>query len=186
MIGEMSDPETMMGISPGERVSLRPVRPDDARIISVFKRDPLVKRMALGRGPDSTEAAELEQILAALDSDREDYLVIVDRTDNRSVGYIRLNWMDTGHRFAWLRFALGERRGRGLARDALGTLLRHLFAAGSHRVDAEVYIENERSQALLEGLGFLREGLKREANFNGDEYSDIITYGLLEEDLREP
>ena len=79
-----------------------------------------------------------------------------------------------------------ERRGRGLARDALTTLLRHLFAAGAHRIDAEVYAENERSQKLLEGLGFLREGLKREANFNGEGYSDIIAYGLLEEDLRRP
>ena len=180
----MSKPETTAGIPPGEMTYLRPARSDDARVISAFKRDPLVRRMALGRGPASTEESELEQILAARESKREDYFVIVDLADDEPVGYVRLNWMDEEHRFAWLRFALGRRRGRGLARDALATLLTHLFATGTHRIDAEAYLENERSRALLDGLGFVREGRKREANFTGDGYSDIVAFGLLEQDLR--
>jgi RimJ/RimL family protein N-acetyltransferase len=182
-IGEMS---TMAAIPPGTLACLRPARPDDAGIIAEFKRDPLVRRMALGRGHASTEEEEREQILAALSSEREDYYVIVDRSDEQPVGYVRLNWREAGRRFAWLRFALGRRRGRGLARDALATLLAHLFATGTHRIDAEVYAVNDRSRKLLDGLGFVREGTKREARFDGEGYTDVIAYGLLAPDLRVP
>lgn len=179
----MSEPKTALGVPAGKLAYMRPVRPDDAAVISAFKRDPLVRRMALGLGPVSTEDAELEQILSARESAGEDYVVIVDRTDDEPVGYIRLNWMDEAHKFAWLRFALGKRRGRGLARDALATLLAHLFATGTHRIDAEAYEENQRSRALLEGLGFHEEGRKREARFDGERYTDVIALGLLAEEL---
>jgi ribosomal-protein-alanine N-acetyltransferase len=183
MIEEMSRPEKVTGIPPGDQVTLRPVRPEDAEIISVFKRDPLVRKMALGPGPLSTPEEELQQILAAIASDREEYFVIVDRSDDRPVGYVRINWMDSEHEFAWLRFALGERRHRGLARDALAALLSHFFATGVHRVDAEVDTANERSLSLLDGLGFRREGVKLEACASEDGYSDYVVYGLLEKDL---
>ena len=182
----MSRAETTAGIPPGEQVYLRPARADDARIIAEFKRDPLVRAMALGLGHASTEDEERSQIFAARQSDREDYLVIVDQADDEPVGYVRLNWLEEGRRFGWLRFALGRRRGRGLARDALATLLGHLFATGTHRIDAEVYDINDRSKALLDGLGFVREGTKREARFDGEGYTDVIAYGLLAKDLRLP
>ncbi len=171
------------GMPGAPEVYLRPAGPGDAGRIAAFKRDPLVKQMALVRGPDATQEGELSQILQARDSDSEDYFVIVDATDDHAVGYIRLNWMERERTNAWLRFALGERRGQGLARAALSGLFTRLFGEGTHRIDAEVYTINERSLGLLTGLGFVREGLKREAHFDGETYSDIIALGLLSADF---
>jgi ribosomal-protein-alanine N-acetyltransferase len=87
--------------------------------------------------------------------------------------------MDYHKRFAWLRFGLGEERGKGYAHEALSLLAHKLFSSNCHRIEAEVYDFNARSLALLERLGFKREGVKREAHHDSDGYHDVIVLGLL-------
>lgn len=166
----------------GERVYLRPVELSDATLIARWKRDQLVRRMALG--PDVEVSCENQEadIRRAVESDAELYLVIVVITAEQPIGYVRVNWMDKDRRFAWLRFALGAERGKGYAKDALRCLLTHLFEGGVHRVDAEVYEFNQRSLGLLQSLGFTWEGAKREAHWDGKRYWEIIVMGLLESD----
>ena len=135
--------------------------------------------MALDEDTVTTVGKEREGIVRAKESENELYLVILLKKTNRSIGYIRINWMDAKKRFAWLRFALGAERGRGYARQALSLLLGHLFSIGCHRVEAEVYDFNTRSLGLLEGLGFTREGVKRDAHYDSDGYHDVVVLGLL-------
>jgi RimJ/RimL family protein N-acetyltransferase len=176
----------------GKRVLLREVRVADAARIAAFKRDPLVREMALGRSPAATEEEQAADIEAALASDGQLYCLIVLRDSLRPIGYVRINWMDGEHRAAWLRFALGEERGKGHARDALRAFLGHLFSEGAHRVEAETYevntasrrllesLEvNTASRRLLESLGFVVEGRKREAHETEAGPVDVFVLGLL-------
>ncbi len=50
---------------------------------------------------------------------QEVYLIIVLKESDQPVGCVRINWMDTSHRFAWLRFTMGTERGKGFCKDAL-------------------------------------------------------------------
>jgi RimJ/RimL family protein N-acetyltransferase len=163
---------------------LRVVQPADAARIKRWKEDPLLRRMALGRAHETSDAKEREEIERALGSDRELYLVVVLREGDHPIGYIRINWIDGDASLAWLRFALGERRGEGHAKRALRCLIAHLFTRGLHRVDAEVYQFNETSLALLERLGFRREGVKRRACRDGEAWRDVVVLGLLRDDFR--
>jgi RimJ/RimL family protein N-acetyltransferase len=52
-------------------------------------------------------------------------------------------------------------RGRGVATRAVGAMMEHAFANGIYRVEAHVRVGNERSEKVLERLGFVREGVKR-------------------------
>jgi RimJ/RimL family protein N-acetyltransferase len=167
-----------------EILYLRTVRPGDAADVARWKDDPLLRRMALGRTHQASEQGERDEIERALGSDRELYLVIVLREGDHAIGYVRINWIDGDSSLAWLRFALGERRGEGHAKRALRCLLEHLFARGLHRVDAEVYEFNEASLALLDRLGFRREGRKRRACHDGENWRDVVVFGLLRDDLR--
>ncbi|MCD4733298.1 GNAT family N-acetyltransferase, partial [bacterium] len=101
---------------------------------------------------------------------------------DQPLGYIRLNWWH-GREIAWLRYAMGERRGEGLCSEALTALLERLFSESLHRIEGEVYACNEPSIRLLKQLGFMREGVKRQAHFDGEEYIDIYAYGLLRADF---
>jgi ribosomal-protein-alanine N-acetyltransferase len=167
----------------GNEVYLRAVEPGDARLMAKWKRDPLVRRMALGPDVEISVEGENEDIKRARESGDQLYLVLVVEKTNQPVGYVRINWMDASHRFAWLRFALGERRGKGYAKDGLKALLEHLFTVDVHRVEAEAYEFNQTSLHLLEGLGFKKEGVKRQAHFGGDRYHDIVVLGLLAEEF---
>jgi [ribosomal protein S5]-alanine N-acetyltransferase len=66
--------------------------------------------------------------------------------------------------------------GRGLMREALEAALADAFGAriGLHRVQANVRPENIRSLALLERLGFEREGLAREYLFIDGAWRDHV------------
>lgn len=74
--------------------------------------------------------------------------------------------------------------GRGLMRDALGALLPFAFdVLRLHRIEAAVMPSNTPSLALLDRLGFVREGLtRRYLKINGI-WQDHIAFSLLAEDV---
>jgi ribosomal-protein-alanine N-acetyltransferase len=73
--------------------------------------------------------------------------------------------------------------GRGLATLAVALVCDHAFGPmGLHRLQADIRPENGPSQALVERLGFRREGLlRRYLDIDGD-WRDHLTYALLAED----
>lgn len=156
----------------------------DAALVASWKQDPVIKHMALAPDLRITVSGQREDIRKALDSGSELYLVIVVKETEEPVGYVRINWMDSEQRQAWLRFALGRKRGKGYAKDALKAFIGYLMSKGAHRIEAEVYEYNHRSMELLASLGFKEEGRKREAHFDGERYRDVCVLGLLEPDFK--
>jgi RimJ/RimL family protein N-acetyltransferase len=74
-------------------------------------------------------------------------------------------------------------QGEGYATEALNLLLDHVFDTYDARgVEAHVFSHNDASQALLDRLGFTREGELRENRFVEGAYRDEYVYGLLREE----
>ncbi len=74
--------------------------------------------------------------------------------------------------------------GRGLMREALTRVIHYgVEEMALHRIQAMVNPANERSQRLLERLGFTREGTLREWRFYRGEFWDEVCYSLLEQDV---
>jgi RimJ/RimL family protein N-acetyltransferase len=167
----------------GDKVTLRSVKLSDANIITKWKKDHFIKHMALDHDSKITLKNQRNDIKQAIESHNQIYLMITPNNGTDPIGYIRLNWMDNRKTIAWLRFALGEARGKGFGKDALSALLKHLFLSGLHRIEAETYEYNEKSINLLKYLGFKIEGVKRKAHFDGNNYRDILVFGLLKEDF---
>jgi RimJ/RimL family protein N-acetyltransferase len=75
--------------------------------------------------------------------------------------------------------------GRGAGTFALQWGLQHAFGtSGAHRVFCEVREDNLRTIAILERLGFTREGTYRDGfrNAQTGEYHDLYPYGILQRD----
>lgn len=82
-------------------------------------------------------------------------------------------------------FLLEEHQGKGYGREALRALLRILFIEyRAHRVSLFVYSYNERAIGLYTSMGFVREGVDREALYHGNGYVDVIRMGMLEGEYR--
>lgn len=79
-----------------------------------------------------------------------------------------------------------EAHGHGYATEAVRALLTYLFEArGKHRVTADCDPRNARSSALLERVGFRREGELVEAYLEEDgTRSNSLLYGLLAREWR--
>ena len=77
------------------------------------------------------------------------------------------------------------RQGQGVALECMTALVRHLFLnEGCRRLYAEIDAENVASIALIERLGFTREGLLREHETTHIGLCDMALYGLLRREWR--
>jgi ribosomal-protein-alanine N-acetyltransferase len=166
-----------------EQILLRDVFEKDIDDILKWKKDPFVRKMALDYDSEITYENQQEDMQKAIKSDSEMYFIIELKEDKKSIGYVRINWLNKKKQHAWLRFALGEEREKGYAKQVLNLLCRELFRGDCHRIEAETYEFNKASRHVLESTGFKKEGVKRKAHFDGKRYYDIIVYGLLKNEF---
>lgn len=111
---------------------------------------------------------------------------IARAADDAVIGTVTLAALDATHRRADLGFALGRSHwGQGLARAAVSAALDLAFdVLELHRVEADTDPRNAASIALLERLGFTREGHLRERWHVAGEICDGLMYGLLAREWR--
>ena len=112
--------------------------------------------------------------------------VIELRDSQRIAGIVSL------HRVDWVRAAAGlgywvrrSERNKGIAGEAANAALGHALAGlRLHRIEALVALENKASQRVVEKLGFVREGVAREAEYVDGRYLDHVQYSFLRSDVR--
>jgi RimJ/RimL family protein N-acetyltransferase len=111
----------------------------------------------------------------------------VERGGTRTIGKCTLIHFCEEHRRAEIGYILHRPRwGRGLATEACSALLEHAFSdLGLHRLEADTDPDNAASIALLEKLGFKREGRLRQRWRAGGEWRDSLWFGLLAGDWRQ-
>jgi ribosomal-protein-serine acetyltransferase len=75
--------------------------------------------------------------------------------------------------------------GRGLMTRACRALVTYGFESmGLHRITIRAAPGNTRSRAIPERLGFVQEGVLREAGRVGEGYTDLVVYGVLDREWR--
>jgi ribosomal-protein-serine acetyltransferase len=76
-------------------------------------------------------------------------------------------------------------QGKGIVTQACRTMVRHAFEVHQmHKVVISCAIDNPRSRAVAERLGFVQEGILRQVVRLGDRYVDGVFYGLLVDEWR--
>jgi ribosomal-protein-alanine N-acetyltransferase len=82
-------------------------------------------------------------------------------------------------------YAFVPHAGSGLMREGLALVIARAFRElGLHRLEANIQPGNRRSIALVEGLGFRREGKARGFLKIGNRWRDHERWALLKEDWR--
>lgn len=115
------------------------------------------------------------------DDSRLDYFMMLD---GRIVGEVVLNDLteDSGH----IRLAIFQESdfSKGYGSFAMKSLMNKGFKElGLHRIDLEVYDFNTRAIKLYEKLGFVKEGVLRDA-YKNEKYHDIIIMAILEDEFK--
>jgi ribosomal-protein-alanine N-acetyltransferase len=117
---------------------------------------------------------------------QESYFVVCTES-NGLAGVINVNdivrYAQQSGRLGYYAFA--PFAGRGLMHEGLALVINIAFRElGLHRLEANVQATNRRSIALLESLGFGREGTARGYLKIGNRWRDHERWALLREDWR--
>ena len=101
--------------------------------------------------------------------------------DGRIVGVAGFHGVDRVNRSTSIGYWLvADAVGRGLMTRAVRTLLDQAFGVWDlHRVVIEAVVDNTRSRAIPERLGFREEALLREAKLLRGRYEDAVLYAML-------
>lgn len=169
------------------RVAIRAALPGDAGSLYAWRQEETVRRH---QPLQDTSAGELRADLARQRmedlyrgrGERFQWIVMVD---GESAGWITLAILSWEHGLAEIGYALAtEFQGLRLMEEALGQLLPELFVAvGIERLEARCSVENVRSAAVLERLGFQREGrLRRYFSLHGSRIDNFL-YALLRDEF---
>jgi ribosomal-protein-alanine N-acetyltransferase len=165
-------------------VRLRELRPQDqAEFIARVRASRSLQRPWTYL-PETADA--FRDLLARSSSPSAATFLIVRSDDGAMAGVVTLSQIFLGNfRSAYLGYsAFVPFDGRGYLTDGLRLVLREAFGAiGLHRVEANVQPGNERSIALVERLGFRREGFSPRYLKIGGRWRDHVRYALLAEEF---
>jgi len=177
--------ENLRQATADEVVSIRPAYPRDAALLYHWRSEPSVRQH---QPLSHVSLAQLRSELANQDIDN----LFQDRGDKfqwiieapEPVGWITLVVANWEHGLAEMGYALTtQAQRRGIMSRALESLLTELFArTGVRRLEARCAVQNLASQAVLESLGFRREGTLRRFFVLRGTPVDNHLYALLREE----
>jgi RimJ/RimL family protein N-acetyltransferase len=184
----------------GDRVSLHPIEEEDYEFVQYGRNHPDV-RVPL---TDSTIRTSGDVAEMFEDADYHFLICVDERSESTTeasgdaadaaattgygpedgpepVGVVAFPWVRESTKVGSLMYwAAPEHHGNGYVTEATALFLDYAFdECGFHKVNARVNEDNEASAAVLEKLGFEREGTKRAESIVDGEWTDMHMYGLL-------
>ena len=104
--------------------------------------------------------------------------------DGRIVGMVGSHSIDWANRKSSIGYWLArDEQGRGTMTEAVRAHIDHAFATwGLNRILIQAAVENARSRAIPERLGFREEGTLREVERVGGRMLDGVVYAMLATD----
>ncbi len=113
---------------------------------------------------------------------------LVEKQTGKLIGLISLHHLELWNYKAEIGYMLNEAYwNMGYATEAVDKLLEMgLVKWGLHKVEAEIHPGNAASMRVVEKLGFVKDGYKREAAFDREKksYQDRILYSLLADEYK--
>lgn len=117
--------------------------------------------------------------------DRYDFLIIAP--DRRIIGESVINEIDWEARSANFRICIfhSNERGKGIGSWAVKMTRDFAFEKLKlHRLELDVFSFNPRAEKAYLAADFKREGVLRDAIWNGENYADDILMAILEDEWR--
>ena len=164
----------------GDSVSLHPIEDEDHEFIQRGRNHPEV-RVPL----TDTDVHTLEDVSELL-ADADKHFLACARPDGEDadptrVGVVAFTWTSEPPKSGDIMYWVApEHQGNGYVTEATGLFLDYVFReCGFHKATARALETNEASIAVLESLGFQREGTLRDEHLVDDALVDAHAFGLL-------
>lgn len=159
--------------------SVRRMEQGDLELVLSWRNHPDVRRYMFTQHEISLD--EHTRWFAKASQDPKRHLMVFELGPT-PLGLINIHEIAQGGIADW-GFYAAPQAPKGTGR-ALGTAaLRYAFeTAGLHKLCGQALGFNERSIRFHEALGFQQEGVLRQQHFDGQEYHDVVCFGLIASD----
>ena len=174
----------------GERINLVPTKREYIESYIRWINDPEITQFTVMYRPMTREMEEnWYDNLLERENDFLFAIVVLEENDQEiligNCGVHQVNWKD---RVGECGIMIGEKNylGKGYGTEAIELLMDYGFKTlNLNRIELKVYDFNQRAIHCYEKLGFVREGLKRQAVFINGDYHDILIMGILQQEWKE-
>lgn len=168
----------------GEKIYLRPLQTEDAGFVCRGENDSQVREtlfLAFPVDPLKSQEKISQQI-----NNRETIIFIIAAKDSdEPVGQVALFRLDWVSRAAVFYLALLDpaQWSKGYGREATQLMIDYAFETlNLNRIQLHVFAGNTAAIKIYQKVGFVKEGILREAMFHHDCYCDFWVMGILRSD----
>lgn len=163
-------------------VRLRQTAEADLAFVRALERDPEVAPWIRGWGEERHRAA-------IVDPDQEHLLLVAagdgGGAEERALGFVLLGGVCDENRSVELRRLVVAERGRGSGRAGLELIQQHVFGElGARRLWLHLRVDNAQARRAAAAVGFLPEGVLRDALKTADGYVSLAVMSMLAPEWR--
>ncbi len=172
-----------------ERLLLRKMTLEDTDFVFQHFSDPAVTQYLMDEPPvtDHAQAQEIIRFYMEPEGKTCNRWGLIRKSDNQPIGTCGYHKWDRRYFRAEIGYDLSPGFwGQGYMTEALRAILSNGFERmGLNRIEALVYIENDRSIQLLKSLGFKQEGILRDYFHLNGKFHDHYIFALLRREWRQ-
>ena len=166
---------------PGKQINLWAIEKGDLLQNYIWANDPEIRAMA-GMTPFPRSAWDVDRWYETLQGNPNVKAFAIKTTEGAYIGNVEIGDIEWRSRTGEIGIIIGDRksRGRGLGKEAVIMAARFAFEEmGLHRLYAKVLSFNQGACNLFKSIGFIKEGVEREAFYIWGGYRDVVIYGML-------
>ena len=171
-----------------ERLILRQMTLEDTDFVFQHFRDSAVSQYLMDEPSpaDNGQAQAIIQFYLQPEEKDHNRWVMVRKSDSQPLGTCGFHKWDKRNFRAETGYDLSPKFwGQGYMREALQAVLAHGFEQMRlNRIEALVYVENDRSIQVLKKLGFQQEGILRDYFYLDGKFYNHYLFALLQEEWK--
>jgi len=128
----------------------------------------------------------LRSIIAGYEDKENPNLLWGIYLNNKLIGSVNISKISSSHKVCEIGWGLNPKfQKQGFAYEATKCLVEHIFKKlKMNRISIVIWDGNEASKNLAKKLGFVQEGIERQARYKNDKFIDLYCYGLLKEEWK--
>lgn len=170
------------------RVYLRPMRLEDAKLVSDWYNDPETRKYmsTVVRGY-TYYPRDIKKEIKENDPRKERWLIICLKSNDKPIGQAGIDELDFLDKRGEIFFLIGDKveKGKGYSHETIRLLIDFAFKRLKlNSLYATATVKNLPSIKVLERAGFRKIGVRREYNYIGGKFWDEILYDLTKKDYR--
>lgn len=171
------------------KIYLRAIEPDDAKITYKWRNDRAVTDPLGGNSYFVSEAKEMAWIQKVIQNDSSSVRLGICSIDNNTligfVNLIRINYQNQNAEFS-IMIGDGDYRGKGFGFEATIMCLMYAFdELNMNRIYLYVRQDNPIAIALYTKIGFVEEGVLRQAIYKNGEWVNMAVMSILKNEFSE-